>query len=101
MFRPPTTTPCRTESSCCCTPAAGSPTARSSTVGATGAARPTSFIVATAKDFGSASRVKTAVEQLRDRHFPVTVRELPKKANDWDDAGAAELLRWIDSLDRI
>ena len=62
---------------------------------------PTSFVVATAKDFSGTARVKTAVEQLRERHLPVALRELPKGAEDWDAAGAAELLRWLDALDRI
>jgi serine protease Do len=62
---------------------------------------PTSFFIATAKDFSGLARVKTAVEQLRERHFPVALRELPKGAEDWNDAGAAELLRWLDALDRI
>jgi poly(3-hydroxybutyrate) depolymerase len=62
---------------------------------------PTSIFTVTAKDFSGLARVKTAVEQLRERHLPVVLRELPKGADDWDDAGAAELLRWLDALDRI
>lgn len=62
---------------------------------------PTSIFVATAKNFGNESRIEKSVAQLRERHFPVVVRTLPAKADDWDDAGAEELLRWLDALDRI
>jgi serine protease Do len=62
---------------------------------------PTSFIVATSHDFGNEARVEKSVATLRERHFPVFVRSLGKKADDWDAAGADELLRWIDALDRI
>lgn len=62
---------------------------------------PTSFFVASSKSFGNEPRIEKAVELLREHHFPVIVRKLPAKADDWNDAGAAELLRWLDALDRI
>lgn len=62
---------------------------------------PTSFYVAAAKNFPGRGRLTTAVEQLRESHFPVVVRELPNDANDWTDAAAAELWRWLEALDRI
>ncbi len=64
-------------------------------------ANPVTFIIGTAKDFAGAARVTKAVEQLRTLHFPVVQRELPAKADDWDDKNAAELLRRLDALDRI
>jgi serine protease Do len=62
---------------------------------------PTSFFTATSASFGNATRVESAVQALRDRHFPVVVRKLRGKADDWDDVTAEELLRWLDALDRI
>lgn len=62
---------------------------------------PTSFFFVRAGDFGQAARARAAGEQLRNLHFPVVERELPKDADDWNDAASVELLRWLVSLDRI
>ncbi|HVA51150.1 MAG TPA: PDZ domain-containing protein [Pirellulales bacterium] len=42
-----------------------------------------------------------AIKTLRDRKFAVTVREQPEKAPLLGDDEVSEVLRWIDSLDKI
>jgi serine protease Do len=62
---------------------------------------PTSFFAATSGNFSGLPRVEKAVEVLQKQKYPVVVRKLKNDADDWDEAGSAELLRWIEMLDRI
>jgi serine protease Do len=62
---------------------------------------PTSFYIAFAGDLKGKARIETAVEQLRKQKYPVVIRALKNGADDCDAAAAAELLRWLDVLDRI
>jgi serine protease Do len=64
-------------------------------------ANPFALYIANVKDFPAAGRIKTVVEGLRKQFLPVTVRTLPEKADYLDDESLSELLRWIDTLDRI
>ncbi len=38
---------------------------------------------------------------LREKKFPVTEKDLGKKPRDLNDDELSELVRWIDTLDRI
>lgn len=64
-------------------------------------ATPLAYYVAAEKELPNLVRVKAAIKQLRERHFPVTYRELTAGADDLDAAQRGELARWIDMLDRI
>lgn len=64
-------------------------------------ATPLAYYIAAEKELPNLDRVKTGLKQLRDRHFPVTYRELTAGADDLDAAQRSELARWIDVLDRI
>ncbi len=48
-----------------------------------------------------APAVRRLVEQCREKKVPVTLRERPGTPGDLDDEELAELVRWIDMLDRI
>ena len=48
-----------------------------------------------------AGLVKKALTQLRDAKIPVTVKDLGQQPRDLNPDELAELLRWIDMLDRI
>jgi serine protease Do len=54
-----------------------------------------------AKDGKTAERIKAQIEQLKKMNYPVTQRELDRSGRDLNDAELAELVRWIDCLDRI
>ncbi|MBA4017346.1 MAG: hypothetical protein C0483_09245 [Pirellula sp.] len=64
-------------------------------------ATPLAYYVAAEKGLPNLARVKAGLKQLRDRHFPVTFRELTAGADDLDADQRSELARWIDVLDRI
>ncbi len=64
-------------------------------------ATPLAYYIAAEKELPNLVRVKAGLKQLRDRHFPVTYRELTAGADDLDSAQRSELARWIDVLDRI
>lgn len=64
-------------------------------------ATPLAYYIAAEKELPNLVRVKAGLKQLRDRHFPVTYRELTAGADDLDAAQRSELARWIDALDRI
>jgi serine protease Do len=49
----------------------------------------------------AAQGVDEAVSSLRSLKFPVTVKDLGEKPLPLSDDGLAELVRWIDTLDRI
>ncbi|MBI2825673.1 MAG: PDZ domain-containing protein [Planctomycetia bacterium] len=60
-----------------------------------------SFFVTSAKKANFAEPIKAGIEQLREMKYPVTVTDQGDTARYLDDREFAELLRWIDSLDRI
>lgn len=64
-------------------------------------AEPFAIYVAVSDDLPAKPRIKAAVANLRKQFLPVTDRSLPAKAEYLDDDQVAELLRWIDTLDRI
>jgi len=64
-------------------------------------AEPFALYVAVSEDLPAKPRIKTAVANLRKQFLPVTDRSLPAKSEYLDDDQLAELLRWIDLLDRI
>ena len=64
-------------------------------------AEPFALYVAVSEDLPAKPRIKTAVANLRKQFVSVTDRTLPAKAEYLDDDQLAELLRWIDLLDRI
>jgi pimeloyl-ACP methyl ester carboxylesterase len=64
-------------------------------------ANPLALYVANVKDFPAAGRIKAVVENLRKQFLPITVRTLAEKADYLDAEQVEELLRWIDTLDRI
>ncbi|MCE9604189.1 MAG: PDZ domain-containing protein [Planctomycetia bacterium] len=59
------------------------------------------YYVATVSDFQAKTRIVAGIELLRKQFLPVTVRELPPQANYLDAEQLSELVRWIDTLDRI
>lgn len=64
-------------------------------------AEPFSLYIATSEQLPSEARIKSVVANLRKQFLPIVLRSLPKSAEYLDDAQLAELLRWIDVLDRI
>ncbi len=64
-------------------------------------AEPFALYVAVSEKLPAEARIKTAVANLRKQFLPVIDRKLPEKAEYLDDDQLAELLRWIDLLDRI
>jgi len=64
-------------------------------------ANPFALYMATVADFPAKARLKAAVEGLRKANLPITIRTLADKADYLDDEQLDELLRWIDTLDRI
>ena len=59
------------------------------------------FYFATAAESKLAAGVQRAVARLRQMKHPVTVKQLPGKPRQLNAAEREELLRWIDTLDRI
>ncbi len=49
----------------------------------------------------AADRIVANVKQLREMHYPVTERPLEGRERYLNDGEIDELMRWIDSLDRI
>ncbi len=49
----------------------------------------------------AASRIPIQAQRLTALNYPVTLRQRDKKGGDLDDQQLSELVRWIDSLDRI
>lgn len=48
-----------------------------------------------------APSIETALKALRERKYAVSVRDQGEQGGDLNDEGLAELLRWIDSLDKL
>jgi serine protease Do len=59
------------------------------------------FYSAAASGTPLAARIATAAGRLRAEKFPVTTRELGMAPRDLSDEELAELVRWIDTLDRF
>jgi poly(3-hydroxybutyrate) depolymerase len=59
------------------------------------------FYTTTAEQSPLAKRIEAGVKQLRDQKYPVTVRDLGERSRRLNDEERAELIRWIDTLDRI
>lgn len=55
----------------------------------------------TAKQSRHAAAVAQATALLREMKIPVTIKDLGEKPRDLNDEELAELVRWIDMLDRI
>lgn len=55
----------------------------------------------TAKESRRADAIKRATDRLREMKIPVTVKDLGEKPRYLNDEELAELVRWIDMLDRI
>jgi len=59
------------------------------------------FYVARAEKSRQADRIEAGTAQLRAREYPVTVKDLGEKPRYLDPKEFSELLRWVDTLDRI
>jgi len=59
------------------------------------------FFVTTAKKANFAEQIKAGIEQLKQLKYAVTVKDQGDLGRQLNDAEFAELLRWIDSLDKI
>ncbi|MGI8980392.1 MAG: PDZ domain-containing protein [Pirellulaceae bacterium] len=59
------------------------------------------FFLASADKSPATAGIKAASERLRAMKYPVTSRGLGDSPRDLNDAELAELVRWIDALDRI
>lgn len=59
------------------------------------------YTTTSAKGRTSAKQIEAAVKRLREMKYPVTVRDLGEEGRYLNDEELAELVRWIDSLDRI
>ena len=55
----------------------------------------------TAKTSQHAAALKRAISRLREMKIPVTVKDLGEKPRYLNEDELAELVRWIDTLDRI
>ncbi len=64
-------------------------------------AYPLSFYVAWASKSSHAARIQQAVERLRKMKYPVTDHDLGSKPRELKPGEFEELVRWIDTLDRI
>ena len=54
-----------------------------------------------AEKFDGAARVQEQVKRLQELRYPVILRKHPGDPRPWDDKELAELVRWIDTLDRL
>ena len=59
------------------------------------------FFLSNAKDARFAKMTEAAIAALRERKFAVTAKEQGEKSPYLSDDELAELLRWIDSLDKL
>jgi len=59
------------------------------------------FYLAKAEQSEHADRIEAAVTRLRQLKYPVSVKDLGEKPRDLNSEELAELVRWIDTLDRI
>jgi hypothetical protein len=64
-------------------------------------AHPFAAYIAWAEKSESAERIENGVQQLRTAKYPVTVKDLGEDPRYLNDEELAELVRWIDMLDRI
>ena len=59
------------------------------------------FYLTTAEKSPLAAQISRSIEQLRTMRYPVTVRSLGEQVRPLREAERAEIVRWIDTLDRI
>jgi serine protease Do len=59
------------------------------------------FFIATASKGPFAPAVDAGIKRLREAKFPVTVKELGEQPRYLNDEELSQLLRWLDSLDRL
>jgi poly(3-hydroxybutyrate) depolymerase len=59
------------------------------------------FYLATAEKSPAAAGAKAAAERLKQALYPVTVHSLGEQTRDLTEGELAELVRWLDSLDRL
>jgi len=59
------------------------------------------YTTTSAKGRTPAKQVEAAVKRLREMKYPVTIRDLGEEGRYLNDDELAELVRWIDSLDRM
>ena len=59
------------------------------------------FYVARAEKSRHADRIEAAVTRLREMKYPVTLKDLGEVPRDLTPEEMSELVRWIDTLDRI
>jgi len=59
------------------------------------------FYLATATKVPLVGQIEVTIRQLRSMKFPLTLRRMGEKARAMNDNERAELVRWIDTLDRI
>ncbi len=62
---------------------------------------PMAFFTAWAKQSPDADRIEASVRRLRRMKYPVTVKPLGDEARYFSAEELSELVRWIDTLDRI
>ena len=67
----------------------------------TGPAEPLAFYVARSAKSRFAGRIEEGVQRLRSMGYPVTVKDLGESPRSLESDELAELIRWIDMLDRI
>jgi serine protease Do len=59
------------------------------------------LLLTVAEKFDRADRVEEQVKRLQDMKYPITLRKHPGDPRPLDDKERAELVRWIDTLDRL
>ena len=59
------------------------------------------FYLVTAEKSPAAAGAKAAAARLKQAHYPVTGKSVGEQPRDLNDAELAELVRWLDSLDRL
>jgi len=59
------------------------------------------LLLTAAEKFAAAERLEEQVKRLREMKYPVILQKHPGEPRPWDDKERAELVRWIDTLDRL
>lgn len=59
------------------------------------------FFIATAERSPAASSSKAAAQRLAAALYPVTIKSVGEQPRDLNDSEIADLVRWLDSLDRL
>ena len=61
----------------------------------------TAFLLASSKGPTSAAAVRQTAARLRKWQYPVTALDLGEQPRDLDASELAQVVRWIDALDRL